>query len=316
LKCLEPDPANRYGSAAELARELELCLQPRAQALLHVGGGLRSLARRHPVATTLAVGLLPNIVLSVLNVLYNWSQIVGELGPASQELFFGSQILAVNGIAYTIGLGYIVGTRWRLFGTLMRIVRGEKVEPPSAEMVRRCLKLGAATAVVSAALWSVSGFVFPTWIRYGAAGMGELSAGAYVHFVVSNLLCGLIAATQSYYVVTFLAVRVCYPWLLKAHPADARELPELAKLARLGRIVFGLTVLVPFLALAALMLNDVEQGTIGAIAATGFLGCGLAYLLDLAIRADLGALAAAINPSTDVLFGGDSMDSLLTGSRR
>ena len=35
LKCLAPDTADRHASAAALARELELCLQPRAHALLH-----------------------------------------------------------------------------------------------------------------------------------------------------------------------------------------------------------------------------------------------------------------------------------------
>ena len=172
------------------------------------------------MTTTLSLGLQPNIVLSVLNVAYNYSQIVGELSPQAQQLFFGSQILAVNSIAYTIGLGYILLTRWKLFGTLMRLARGQRVDPPpSLELVRRCLRLGLATAVVSAILWAVSGFVFPTWMRFGA---GEISAKHYVHFVVSNLLCGLIAATQSYYVVTFLSVRISYPWLLQARPRDAR----------------------------------------------------------------------------------------------
>jgi hypothetical protein len=314
LKCLEPDPAKRYQSAGELARELDLCLQPRAQSLLRGRGGLRTAARRHPVATTLVIGLVPNIVMSALNVAYNYSQIVGALSDEAQQLFFGSQIAAVNSIAYALGLGYIVGTRWRLFGTLARLAGGGKLEaPPSIDLVRRCLRLGAATAVISALLWAVSGFVFPTWLRYGA---GELSAAHYVHFVVSNLLCGLIAATQSYYVVTFLAVRICFPWLVQARPADGRELPELANLARLGRIVLGLTVLVPFLALAALLLNDVQRPVIGAIAATGFFGCALAYLLDLAIRADVAALAAAVNPSSDALLGGDSVESFLGGSRR
>jgi serine/threonine protein kinase len=321
LKCLEPDPAKRYATAGELARELELCLQPRAHALLHVRSGLRSLAKRHPVSTALTVGLVPNIVMGVLNILYNWSHIVDTLGPAARELFFSYQILGVNSIGYTVGLGYIVSTRWRLFRTLARLVQGEKVEPPpSSGLARRCLRMGLATAVVSAGLWIASGFVLPLWMRYGAAGAEELSAGNfYVHFMLSNLLCGLIAATQSYYVVTFLCVRLCYPWLLKARPADARELAELASLAWIGRIVLGVTVLVPFLALAAFLFNDVvdvERATIGAIAATGFFGCALAYLLDLAIRSDLGALAASINPSTDALLGGDSLDSVLSGSRR
>ncbi len=273
LKCLEPDPDRRYQSAAELSRELELCLQPRAYSLLHSRGRLRLLARRHPVATTLAVGLLPNVVLTGLNIAYNYSQIVGQLSAEAQQLFFGSQIMAVNSIAYAIGLRYILATRGRLFGTLMKLARGEKLAaPPSALLVRRCLRLGAATAVISALLWAVSGFVFPTWIRFGTGGTSPISGAQYVHFIVSNMLCGLIAATQSYYVVTFLSVRVCYPWLLEARPADSRELPELANLARLGRIVLGLTVMVPFLALAALLLNDVEKGVIGAIAATGFFG--------------------------------------------
>ena len=88
-------------------------------------------------------------------------------------------------------------------------------------------------------------------------------------------------------------------------------------MARVSRIVFGVTVSLPFIALGALLLiSDSEKGVIGALAAIGFIGCVLAYLLDLSIRADLAALATAMNPSGDSLGGGDSLDSLLTGSRR
>src|SRR5262249_25876937 len=128
--------------------------------------------------------------------------------------------------------------------------------------------------------------------------------------------CGLIAATQSYYVVTFVCVRFCYPWLAQARPAEARELGELANLARVGRIVLGLTVAVPFLALAAVVLIDVGRLVIGALAAIGFLGCALAYLLDLAIRADLAALLAAMNPGGDPFHSADALDSFLSSSRR
>lgn len=317
LKCLEPDPDNRFHSAAALARELDLCLQPRAHSILHARGGVSQFARRHPVATTVLVGLLPNIILSVFNAGYNWAEIVKQLSPEAQRLFFGTQILAVNSIAYTIGLGYILATRWKLFHVLAALVRGETVTPPPGiDLVRRCLQLGVATAAISTALWFVSGFVFPTWMRFGAGAASQISASHYIHFIVSNMLCGLIAATQSYYVVTFLSVRICYPWLMQARAADARDLPELAGLVRLGRIVLALTVSVPFLALAALLLKDVERDVIGAIAATGFLGCALGYWLDLAIRGDVGALATAIHPSGDSLLAGDSVDSLLTGSRR
>lgn len=316
LKCLDPDPDKRYAGAAELGRELELCLQPRAQSLLQARGKVRAFARRHPVSTTILIGLLPNVILSALNVVYNFSQIVTELGEEARTIFFGEQIMAVNSIAYTIGLGYIIRTRWQMFRTLQKLARGETLpEPPSYEMMRRCLRLGAATAGVSAALWTVSGFVFPTWLRFGVTET-PISAPAYMHFAVSQMLCGLIAATQSYYVVTYLSLRVCFPWLLQARGPDARVLPELGHLARLGRGVLGLTVAAPFLALAALLVNDVARDVLGTIAATGFLGCVLGYWFDLAIRADLGALATAINPSGDALLSGDSVGSLLGDSRR
>jgi serine/threonine protein kinase len=317
LKCLQPDPDRRYQTAAEFARELDLCLQPRAHAILHARGSVGQFMRRHPAATTVLIGVLPNVVMSAFNASYNWAEIVKQLSPEAQQLFFGTQILAVNGIAYTIGLGYILKTRSKLFGVLGRLARGESVSPPpDTELVRRCLQLGAATAAISTALWVVSGFVFPSWMRYGAGAASQISAAHYIHFIVSNMLCGLISATQSYYVVTFLSVRICYPWLLQARSADARDLPELAQLVRWGRVVLGLTVAVPFLALAALLLKDVERDVIGAIAATGFLGCALGYWLDLAIRGDVAALATAIHPSGDSLGAGDSVDSLLTGSRR
>ena len=80
--------------------------------------------------------------------------------------------------------------------------------------------------------------------------------------------------------------------------------------------MLALTVAVPFLALAALLLEDVERSVIGAIAATGFCGCALAYWLDLSIRGDVSALAMAINPGGDALMSGDSVESFLTGSHR
>ena len=317
LKCLEPEPANRYQSAAELATELDLCLQPRAHSLLRSRTNWRSLLKRHPVASTLLLGLLPNAVMCVLNIAYNWVEIVDKLSSADQRVFFNFQIVVVNAIAYSVGLGYVLYTRGEAFRALNRLARGQKVEPPpSADVVRRCLTLGSATAVITALLWTTSGFIFPAWIHYGAGSTSQLSAEHYRHFVVSNLLCGMIAATQSYYVVTFLSVRFCYPWLLQARPTDAREVNELESVARRGRILLALTVAVPFLAFAALLMINFNRLVIGGLTGIGFVGCGLAYLLDLTIRGDLSALAGVMNPSGEPHFGTDTSDSFLTGSRR
>ncbi len=315
LKALAPNPADRWRSAAELARELDLCLQPRAQALLH-GGARRSWARRYPTAATILFGVAPNVVMSVVNVGYNWSEIINRLSSDEQRVFLHFQILLINAIAYTIGLGYICTSRGKLFITLVRLARGSPAEPaPSPALVRGCLTLGSATAMVTAALWAISGFVFPTWIHYGAGSTSQLSAGDFAHFVVSNLLCGMISATQSYYVVTFFAVRYCYPWLLRARPAEARDVAELEAVARRGRVALALTFSVPFLALIALVFFQSEQAVMGALGGIGLAGSALAYVLDLAIRGDLAALMATLNPSGDPLGTSDSFEARLAGSR-
>ncbi len=316
-KCLSPDPADRYAKADELARELELCLQPRAHALLNTRRAQGSFFKRHPVSSTVLLGLVPNLVMGLLIIIYTSTTIVVRLSEEDKNVF-NVQLLAINLTGYALGLGYICTTRGRLFMTLAKLARGQRVTPPaSLDLVRRSLTLGAATAGVTAILWSISGFIFPTWIHYGAGAMSRLSGEDYAHFVLANLLCGMIAATQSYFVVTFLSIRNCYPWLMQGRPEDAREIGELAQLARVGRMVFGVTVALPFIALGALlMIGDSAKAVIGGLAAIGFVGCVLAYLLDLAIRADLAALVTAMNPSGDSLGGGDSLDSLLTGSRR
>ena len=133
---------------------------------------------------------------------------------------------------------------------------------------------------------------------------------------MSNLLCGMIAATQSYFIVTFLSVRYCYPWLLAAHAADARDVGDLAEVARRGRIVLALTLSIPFVALAALVLVAFQRPVIGGLGGLGLISCAIGYLLDVTIRGDLAALAAVINPGGDVLLASDSIEAALSGSRR
>ena len=64
------------------------------------------------------------------------------------------------------------------------------------------------------------------------------------------------------------------------------------------------------------MLINFERSVIAALSGIGLLGCGLAYWLDLVIRGDLTALAGTMNPGGDALLAGDTIDSLITGSRR
>src|SRR5262249_38830373 len=87
VRCMEGDPARRYDSADELARALELCLQPRAYSLLHGRPRFGSPLKRHPAASTILIGLMPNVVMGALNIAYNWSEIIRSLSAEEQRLF-------------------------------------------------------------------------------------------------------------------------------------------------------------------------------------------------------------------------------------
>lgn len=321
LKALEPDMAKRHESAGEFARDLDLCLQPRAHRLLRNRSSWRAVLKRHPVASSLGIGLLPNIVMCIINIVYNQNEIIRSLGPEDQSSFL-SLLLKVNVVSYAIGLTYICWPRRTVFGELVRLARGEKVDPPpSVESVKRLLLMGYHTAVITALLWTLSGFIIPAWTQLGAGPLSQLGAAHYRHFIVSNLLCGMITATQSYYVVTFLNVRLCYPWLIQSRMGRGDEPNLAAGVIRRNRIFLGLTFSVPFLALFALVFLHMGEETvnlivIGALGGIGIIGCGLGYLLDLTIRSDLGALAGAMSPAGDALLSGDTLDShLMTGTR-
>jgi serine/threonine protein kinase len=313
-KCLEPDLADRYQSAGEVARQLDLCLQPRARSLLHGGGTWHSLLKRRPVGWTVLIGLMPNIVLSILNVAYNWQGIVNQLSTDERRVFLQFQLVGVNSTLYIVGLSYIIYTRGKMLATVMRLSRGQKVDPPPPrEILRRCLTFGSTVAVLSAALWAVSGFIFPAWMQFGAGPESRLLPDHYAHFVVSNLLCGTIAATQTYYVVTFMALRYCYPWLVQTRTTNADDAADLTDLIRRGRVFLAITLSVPFIAISAVVFINFEPWVIASLGGVGLIGCVLAYFLDLTIRGDAAALAAAINPGGDPLFATESADSSLSG---
>jgi len=191
------------------------------------------------------------------------------LGEEDRRVFY-QLIAGINSIAYTLGLGYVFITRGPVFRVLMRLARGERIgPPPSDQLVSRALTFGSAIAVITrhamGALWICDPGLDPA-----GGWAGEQNGGQeYQHFFISNQLCGLIAATQTYYMVTYLTIRYCYPWLLQARPTDARDVQQLAGVARRGRIFLALTVSVPFLALFALVGINFNRIVMAVWAALG-----------------------------------------------
>ena len=221
--------------------------------------------------------------------------------------------MGTNVVAYTLGLGYICGTRFKVFRTLARLARGDKVEPPpSAKEVRSSLTMGEATAVVSAILWTVSGFIIPAWMQYGA-GLDQCLVARRLSGV--HRLEPTVRNDRRH--AKLLRRDVLLRPLLRSVAAesavgrDARSDGSGRASPRRGRFILWLTFSVPFLALLALLglsamqLIDLDdRGVLASLGGLGLIGCGLAYYLDFSIRADLAALAGTMNPSGDAPSSG------------
>ncbi len=281
---LDPDPGRRPGSGAALARELELCLRPRAHDLLRPApGGWRAFIRRHGLLAMLLMPVAPNALATVFNIAYNRSEIIAHV-PGAEPVFRNVQ-LAINSVAYPAGMAAMGLLAWRT-ARAIRMAEGDRRDDPAAR--RRCLVLGDAAALISASGWLLAAPAFPLGVRLG---LGPQPASFFLSFMVSLALCGLIAAVYPFFGVTFLAIRVFLPTLLRRHSPDAAELAGMERLKRRTGLYLLLAAVAPMLTVAAWAVTGSENRTaLGVLACVGLVGFGAAFALSRAILGDLEAL--------------------------
>ncbi len=115
LSGLEPDLERRPQSGAVLARELKLCLHPRAHDLLRPPeGGWRAFVRRHGFWVVLSAALAPNILAALFNLAYDRAEIIARMPGA--EPVFENVVTTINSLAFPIGIAamaFLVRCRYR-----------------------------------------------------------------------------------------------------------------------------------------------------------------------------------------------------------
>jgi serine/threonine protein kinase len=293
-RCLDPDPSRRPASASELARELELCLKPATRALVRPKPTWwREFIKRYPLLTAVPVGLAPNALAAWFNIEYNGAEIVRHWEHA--EPTFNRILLPINAIFFPLGTLLIVLGFWPTAW------RPDRVEAPERRTWRRlrALQLGTVVAATGVGCWLVAGIVWPVTLRM-LVGPPTQGTEAYLHFLASLAICGLMAAAYPYFLVTFLAVRFVYPAHIGPEGLSPADRPALR---RVGRSLVYYWILVAAVPLAATGLlfwrlaesgNDVMSATqklaLPVLVVAGLLGIGLAWLLDGRIRSDLAAL--------------------------
>jgi hypothetical protein len=235
-RCLEPDPANRFASGAELADQLDGCRQLRqAERQLPAIPAVLSPVVRRPFLSLIFVILLPQLAGSVVNIYYNFTLIVKQLDAAQRQMF-EQLVLAYNAVVYPIAIVVLVLVIRQVWKCWNALATGRPISDDRVASARRqALRLPRWIAALTALGWFPGGVLFPLVI---SARAGGLEAGIFWHFITSFCLSGLVALAYSLCGAQFIVLRVLYPgmWSDVRHfsAAAQRELAPMA--ARLGRI--------------------------------------------------------------------------------
>jgi hypothetical protein len=294
--CLSANIDERFASGAELAQQLELCLEPSVRVLLSPAPrNWRRQLRRFPIAWVIIAAVIPNAAAAVFNYFYNRIEIVAHLQHA-QNFFWKTQFI-INSIAFPLGLGLAAWLSW----PVARIAREPKraAALPAAELERlrrRCLRLGHFAASISIVLWLVAAPAYPIALSMGVE---SVAPSVWMHFLASLTLCGLIAVAYPFFGVGCLSVCSFYPVLARLETMTRDDRLALARLGRAAWFYLFLALTVPMLSVAILVVVMGSQArfALGALSAGGVAGFIVAFVLFRTLQADLEALQRVASPA-------------------
>ena len=285
---MNADPAQRYATAGDLARQLDLCLKPASRKLLVPSPGWRTWVARHPVLSLIAVGLVPNIVAAVFNIEYNRTAIL-EPHPAVRQTFQVLQVI-VNGTFFPACIALFGWSLWPLVRGLPLAKRGELSASELSSLRRRCLKLGTVSVFVCLWAWVVAGILFPVAMHFS---VHELPLAVHLHFLVSQTLSGILAVVYPQFGITFLVLRCIYPAFVRNASLPIEDVPPLRATDRSQGRFLLVAASVPMLAVGMLSIiateNRIALLILSIIALAGF---ATAFWLTNEIRSDRLALEA------------------------
>lgn len=316
LTCLQANPNDRFAGAAPLARQLELCLQPRVQRLLRPSsGGWQAFLRRHPLVALFIAGVLPNVVCSGLNIAYNVMEILKQSGSSEVWDVFQVQLMTINPIAYAVGIVVIIRLAWPMLRAVVARQRSSLAGPLLEQARARSMWLGDYVAWTSAAEWCLSGVAFPLWMRLSLAADAGLHQRHLIHFLTSQLLCGLMAATLSFFSVTLVSMRMYCPVLLDPDVDDHQTFAGLMALVRRTPVYTYLALTVFPLALIVMpVVGTDSQQAFMALGIVGMVASAWSFVLSRTIQRLATTLGTAASSEGRGLLT-ESADSFWTQSR-
>jgi serine/threonine protein kinase len=284
-RCLEPDPACRYGSAAELAAALEQCREWEGIVREVPAGVLTRWLLRWPLLVTLVLPLLPHILGAAIDTTYLllWAAAQHDRRGYWDTLVW---LLPASIVAVTI---LTTPLNWLLVAPALRAQRRMRgANSLTAEELdrRRRGQLWYPRAALGLSLlgWLFAALVVPLVIHWRA---GPLTASAALHLLLSFAIAGLTALAYCVLAAQFIVLRLNYP----AFWPEGRAVRATARVELRGArfrltVMPMVAVLVPLAAVAAVVvpLDDTPtpplfRGLIVALILLGGVGSVLAGVL-------------------------------------
>jgi serine/threonine protein kinase len=305
-KALSPAPGDRQPDGGTFARELLLCLNPRAWDLVNdLKSGWRNLARRRPTFALVPVNLPPFLLAAAFNYFFNYQQYIlkhaGEPAGSAIDVVKAFHMIRfpVNLILFPLGVFLVLSYVWPVTAALRSLTGGQPVDSEKLRLARRrSLNLGHWIAGVGLILWLIAGVAFPAGIQ---ALTGAFRPFDWVHFLTSMTLCGFVSCCFPFLATTWLTVRVFFPALLASTAPEVNEQRQLMALSRQAGRYVVIAAVVPMLAALLMLITSPENRAYTMIAIfAGVLGFGAAYYMYQLIRTDLAALSVVARP-TDMI---------------
>ncbi|MBF6468052.1 protein kinase [Nocardia beijingensis] len=301
LDCLHEDPRRRWRGGAELAAQLDLCLDTRARDLVDPPPG--SLAHRArgwllPVVA-LWVGV-PNVLASFYNIQLNQALIIDRMSAADQERF-ATVGLINNVVAFPVAALLLLFMIRRPLAIAYRLGHGRGYSARTLAQARRdTLLMGDWAVWIPFGFWLVAGIIWPLGLAFSGV---DLPRGTFLHFFAAQVVCAAIALAYPFFPIMVYAVRSIYPQLLVRGGIGPDDERQLRALARRGNFYLGVAASVPLLGVASATFVDAADlelviVPVRVLSVGGILAFVLTYRLFRILEADLLALARAIPQRT------------------
>jgi eukaryotic-like serine/threonine-protein kinase len=211
-RCLAPNPDGRYASGNELADALEGCRQLRqAERQLPAPNILLRPAFQWTFVWLIALGLIPHLIGSGIQIGYNTVRIVGQLTPLQHDAFM-KLVIGYNLIMYPICSAWLLGKVVPVFRAWRSVMRGDdlmgdRMGDRLDSARHQAVELPWKAVLVGCVGWFPGAIIFPLGLYWLSGPLPMIVAG---HFVISFALAGLIALTYSYLGTQLVILRVMY----------------------------------------------------------------------------------------------------------